>query len=41
MRRVFDDLRARYGGPVDFLRAYGLTDEELATLRRNLLDPAP
>lgn len=39
MRRVFDDLRARYGGPVDFLRAYGLTDAELAGLRRALLEP--
>ena len=40
MRRVFDDLRTRYGGPVDFLRAYGLTGDEIADLRRTLLVPA-
>lgn len=37
MVAVFDDLRVRYGGPVDFLRAYGLTEDEIADLRRVLV----
>ncbi|MCK6081437.1 tyrosine-protein phosphatase [Microbacterium sp. EYE_5] len=37
MRGVFDDLRARYGGPVDYLRAHGLGDDEVAALRRVLV----
>lgn len=37
MTAVFDDLRARYGGPVEYLRAHGLTDDELADLRRALV----
>lgn len=37
MRAVFEDLRLRYGGPVDYLRAYGLRDDEIAELRRILI----
>lgn len=37
LRTVFEDLRARYGGPVDYLRAYGLRDDEIAELRRVLV----
>ena len=37
MVRVFDDLRVRYGGPVDYLRAHGLTDDDVAALRRALV----
>ncbi len=37
MRTVFDDLRLRYGGPVDYLQAYGLTTAEIAELRRVLV----
>ncbi|MFS0867947.1 tyrosine-protein phosphatase [Microbacterium sp. 179-B 1A2 NHS] len=37
MAAVFDDLRVRYGGPVEYLRAYGLSDDELEGLRRTLI----
>lgn len=37
MSDVLDDLRARYGAPVEFLRAHGLTDDELVELRRVLV----
>ena len=37
MRAVFDDLRLRYGGPVDYLQAHGLTADEFAELRRVLV----
>lgn len=39
MRRVLDDLRARFGAPVEFLRAHGLRDEEIDELRRVLIVP--
>lgn len=32
MRTLLDDLRARYGAPVEFLRAHGLADDEIAEL---------
>lgn len=38
MRAVFDDLRLRYGGPVDYLQAYGFTADEIAELRRTLVE---
>lgn len=38
LRAVFDDLRLRYGGPVDYLRAYGLRDDEITDLRRALIE---
>jgi len=37
MRAVFDDLRLRYGGPVEYLQAYGLTTTETAELGRVLV----
>lgn len=37
LRTVFDDLRVRYGGAVDYLRAYGLREDEIAELRRILI----
>lgn len=37
MRAVFDDLRLRYGGPVEYLQAHGLTTAETAELRRVLV----
>ncbi len=39
MSDVLDDLRVRYGAPVEFLRAHGLSDDELTELRRVLLRP--
>lgn len=37
MRGLLDDLTARYGAPVEYLRAHGLTDPEIVELRRVLL----
>lgn len=37
MRGLFDDLRARYGSPIDYLRAQGIGDDEIAELRRVLI----
>jgi len=37
MRALLDDLRARFGAPVEFLRAHGLADDELLELRRVLV----
>jgi len=37
MRAVFEDLRLRYGSPVEYLQAYGLTTAEIAELRRVLV----
>ncbi len=37
MRGLLDDLRQRYGAPVEFLRAHGLTDDEVRELRRVLV----
>lgn len=37
MSGLLDDLRARYGAPVEFLRAHGLSDDELRELRRVLI----
>lgn len=39
MRRVLDDLRARFGAPVEFLRAHGLRDDEITELQRVLIAP--
>ncbi|AZS36248.1 Tyrosine-protein phosphatase [Microbacterium lemovicicum] len=39
MRGLLDDLTARYGGPVEYLRAKGLRDDEIADLRRVLIEP--
>ena len=39
MRGMLDDLRERFGAPVEFLRANGLTDDEIAELRRVLIAP--
>ncbi|MDX2378076.1 tyrosine-protein phosphatase [Microbacterium sp. LRZ72] len=38
MRDVIAGITARFGSPVDYLRAHGLTDDELVELRRVLLD---
>ena len=40
MRGMLDDLRARFGAPVEFLRANGLADDEIAELRRVLVAPS-
>lgn len=37
MAAVFDDLRVRYGGPAEYLRAHGLGEAEIARLRRILV----
>lgn len=37
MRSLLDDLRERYGSPVDYLRAQGLGDDEIVELRRILV----
>lgn len=37
MRGLLDDLRERYGAPVEYLRAQGLGDDEIAELRRILV----
>lgn len=37
MRGMLADLSDRYGAPVEYLRAHGLTDAELVELRRVLL----
>lgn len=37
MRGLLDELAGRYGAPVEYLRAHGMTDDELAELRRALL----
>lgn len=39
MRALLSDVEERYGSPADYLRAHGLTDEELVELRRVLLRP--
>jgi protein-tyrosine phosphatase len=38
MRALLDDLRERFGSPVDFLRGHGLDDAEVAALRRVLVE---
>ncbi len=40
MRRLLERLSTRYGSPVGFLAAHGLTDDEIAELRRVLVAPA-
>jgi protein-tyrosine phosphatase len=40
MRGLLHDLRARYGAPVEFLRAHGLGDDEIVELRRVLVRDA-
>lgn len=37
MRRLLDDVRTRYGGPVEYLRSAGLASDEIAELRRVLI----
>jgi len=37
MSGMLDDLTARYGAPVEFLRAHGLDDDEVRELRRVLI----
>ncbi|MCR2785295.1 MULTISPECIES: tyrosine-protein phosphatase [unclassified Microbacterium] len=37
MRTLLEGLRAQYGAPVEFLRAHGLTDDEIAELARVLV----
>lgn len=37
MRALLDDLTRRFGAPVEFLRAHGLSDDELIELRRVLI----
>ncbi|WP_157536914.1 tyrosine-protein phosphatase [Microbacterium sp. Root180] len=39
MRALLSDVEERYGSPAEYLRAHGLTDEELVELRRVLLRP--
>lgn len=39
MRALLEDVERRYGSAADYLRAHGLTDEELQELRRVLLRP--
>lgn len=38
MNALLADLQARYGSAADYLRAYGLADDEVAELRRVLTD---
>lgn len=38
MAAVFEDLDARYGGPLDYLQAHGLADDEVAALREALVE---
>ena len=38
MRGLLDYLTARYGGPVEYLRAHGLADDEISELRRILVE---
>lgn len=38
MRGLLDDLRARYGSPADYLRAKGLSDDEVLGLREVLIE---
>ena len=40
MRNLLTGITARYGSAADYLRANGMTDDELAELRRVLLGPA-
>lgn len=37
MSGLLEDLRARFGGPSDYLRAHGFADDELRELRRVLV----
>lgn len=39
MRSLLAELRTQYGAPVEFLRAQGLRDDEVAELRRVLIRP--
>jgi protein-tyrosine phosphatase len=38
MAGLLEDLTTRYGSPVEYLRAHGLTDDELVELRRVLVE---
>ncbi|PZU47834.1 MAG: protein-tyrosine-phosphatase [Microbacterium sp.] len=38
MRELLDDLDARFGSTAGYLRAHGITGDELAQLRRTLVD---
>lgn len=38
MRALLADLTARYGAPVEYLRAHGLADDEIGELRRVLIE---
>lgn len=40
MRALLARLDAEYGSPADYLRAHGLPDDEIAELRRILVEPA-
>lgn len=37
MSALLDDLSARYGAPVEYLRAHGLSDDEIVELRRVII----
>lgn len=39
LRGLLGELGERYGAPVEFLRAHGLADDEIAELRRVLIAP--
>ncbi|MGZ8804113.1 MAG: tyrosine-protein phosphatase [Microbacterium sp.] len=39
MRELLAGLRARYGSPMDYLRAHGMGDDEIVELRRVLIQP--
>jgi protein-tyrosine phosphatase len=41
MAQTLSDLDARWGSASDYLRAHGLTDDELAALRTALVEPTP
>jgi protein-tyrosine phosphatase len=40
MRQLLTGMTARYGSAADYLRAHGLSDDEIAELRRVLIDSA-
>lgn len=39
MRALLDDLRSRFGSPADYLRAQGMTEDEIVGLRDVLVAP--
>ena len=40
MAELLGELRAEFGSVIDYVRSLGVTDDEIAALRRRLIEPA-